>query len=122
MSSATDADLAPLAAARPVGLIAGIVLLEVLTYSMTDYSAVGGAGAAVPWILLDAYLLRRIWHGSHGAWSVLVALNIAVLGLAAWTLAETNVHMEGGPWLAVQTALELALLAAPGLRRWVAEG
>lgn len=116
-----DGFLAPRAASRPVGLIAAIVALEVLAFSITDYAAFGGLGASVPWILLDVYLLRKIWHGSFGAWSVLVALNIGVIALAAWTLFQRNAHMDGGPLLVVRVVLELALLAALGMRRWVSQ-
>lgn len=122
MSYATDGYLAPRTASRPVGLLAGIAALEVLTYSLPDYTAVGSLGAEVPWMLLDAYLLRKIWRGSSGAWSVLVALNIGVIVLAAWTLFARNIHMDGGPLMVVRVVLELALLTAPRLRRWVSQG
>jgi hypothetical protein len=122
MSYATDNPIAPPAAmARPVGLIAGIAALQVLAFSVTDYSAFGGRAVAVPWMLLDAYLLRRLWFGSSGAWTALVLLDIAVLAMVACTLADTGLHVEAGPWPVARLAAELALLAAPAMRRWTAE-
>jgi hypothetical protein len=121
MSSATNNGLAPQTALRPVGLIAGIAALEALTYTMADYSTSGGFGAAVPWLLLDLYLLRSIWRGSHTAWFALVALNIGLVALAAMTYFVHNMHMGGGPFLLVRVGLELALLATPAVRRWVAQ-
>lgn len=121
MSHATDRYLAPRAASRrPVELIAGIATLEALTFILADYSKVGGLDAAVPWIFLDANLIRKIWRGSSTAWTVLVVFHIGVLALAAWTLVAHNVHVDGGPLLVVRVVLELSLLAAPGMRRWVA--
>jgi hypothetical protein len=121
MSVAADGRIAPRAASRPVGLIAAIVALEVLAFSITDYSVVGGLGAALPWMALDYYLLRRIWRGSYGAWCVLLALNVGVIALSAWTFFERDVHVEGGPLMVVRLGLELAVLGAPRMRRWVTQ-
>ncbi|MEY9925790.1 hypothetical protein ABH926_000410 [Catenulispora sp. GP43] len=122
MSSATDGYIEARPAPRPAGLIAGIAVLEALTVAIADYSAVGGLGAALPWLLLDIYLLRRIWIGSSVAWFALVTLNVGVVAVAASTLFVHNLHVDGGPLLLARLGLELALLAAPGMRRWVAQG
>ena len=120
MSSATDGCLAPRTEPRPAGLIAGVGALEVLTFATADYSAAGGLGAALPWMLVDFFLLRKIWRGSSGAWCVLVALDIAVIALFALTFFVRDTHVDGGPSVLVAVGLELALLAAPRMRRWVA--
>jgi hypothetical protein len=122
MSHATEGYLAPRNAARPVGLIAGIAALEALTFLLTGYSKADGLGAAVPWMVLDFYLLRKIWRGSSNAWSLLVVLDVGVIVLCVLTLFEHNLHVDGGPLVVVRVALELALLVAPGMRRWVARG
>ena len=121
MGSATDGGLAPRAALRPVGLIAAIAVMQVLTFAMADYSAAGGHGAAVPWLLLDFFLVWRIWRGGYTAWCVLVTLNVGVIALATMTFFVHNAYMDGGPLLLVRVGVELALLGAPATRRWVAQ-
>lgn len=121
MSYTADSYFAPRAAVRPTTLIALVAVLEVLTFSLSDYSAAGGWGAAFPWMLLSAYLLRKIWRGSYNAWWALVMLNVCVIVLAALTLFAPNTHLTGGPLVVVRVGLELALLAAPSMRRWVAQ-
>ena len=121
MSSGTGDYLARRPASRPVRLIAGIAALEALPFAIVDYSAVGGWGAALPWMLLSVYLLRGLWNGSSAAWYALVALNIVVIALCTLTLFAHNVHVSGGPLLLARVGLELALLATPGVRRWVAQ-
>jgi predicted benzoate:H+ symporter BenE len=122
MSHVTDGYLLPRNMARPVGLIAGIAALELLTFVLADFSTAGGLSAAVPWMVLDFFLLRKIWRGSSTAWTVLVVLDIGVIVLCALTLFEHNLHVDGGPLVVVRLVLEIALLVAPGMRRWVAQG
>lgn len=121
MSYATGDRLAPRPVSRPAGLIAGIVTLEALAFLLIARTEPDLRGTEVPWILLDAYLLRKLWHGSYGAWFALAALTIGAIALAALTQLVSNAHMEGGPWAVVRLLLELALLAAPSMRRWVSK-
>jgi hypothetical protein len=97
-----------------------MAICEVISYTSTDYKP--GNGAVIPWMVIDALLVWRIWRRSQTAWSIMLFLNVAVLALIACVLGGLYQTGQSGAWLVeriVLTCAEILILAMPRMRGWV---
>ena len=106
---------------RPTWILAGIAVLEALSYLGTSYVS-GQGGFVACWVLLSLFLVWRLWSGSYGAWLTLVILNVCVIALCGFAAAGVVGTGQSGAWLAlrtVETVAELLILWLPRVRSYI---
>jgi hypothetical protein len=105
--------------ARPGLWLTAAFAAEVATYA----SAAERSAAVMPWLLLDLWLVHRIWRG--GATALAWFLALQTLGLVLFGTVLVMASWEGGPETAAGPgtvallALSVWCLLAPALSRHV---
>ena len=104
---------------RPTRCIAGIAVLEFLSYPFTNIPSIENLAIS---LLIGGFLVWRIWYGSDGAWFFLLLLNAAYATLILLVLFNVTGTSQDGPWLFWRAATvggEVWLLLTPRMRQWV---